>query len=347
MRGLPMTLQQVAEVVGGTVEGDAAVEIDRLAALDEAGPRDLTFADARHAADLPASGAAAAIVERGRPPGAAVPLVRVASVPEAVWRLLSHLAGPEDHPPAGVHPSAVVAADAAIGRGAAIGPGVVVGAGASIGDRCVLCARSFVGRGASLGEGTILAEGAVVRHGCRLGRRVRIGSNSVIGADGFGYYFDAGEHHKVPHVGAVVIEDDVEIGACACVDRAKFGSTLIGAGAKIDDLVMVAHNCRVGPGSILTGQVGLAGSVTLGRYVVIAGHAGLADNITVGDGAVIGAYSAVPRDVPAGERVLGVPAYPAPLARRVWIALGRLPELLNRVRELESRLEALESPTDH
>ncbi|MGB2822949.1 MAG: UDP-3-O-(3-hydroxymyristoyl)glucosamine N-acyltransferase, partial [Phycisphaerae bacterium] len=186
-----------------------------------------------------------------------------------------------------------------------------------------------------------------VRAASRIGSRVRIGPNSVIGYDGFGYRTIDGVHHRIPHIGNVVIEDDVEIGACTCVDRAKFGSTRIGAGAKIDNLVMVAHNCQIGPGSILVGQAGIAGSVRLGRYVVLGGHSGLRDNITVGDGAQVAAYSGVSGDVPAGGKVAGTPARPAKEALRIFQCWPRLPELLKRVKKLESRIEALGCSEDH
>ena len=343
----PLTLQAVADVVGGAVEGDGSFVVRALAPLDEATEQDLTFADARHAGALSTSRAGAALVEPGRPPSASIPLVRVASVPEAVFRLLSHLAGPEDLPPAGIDPTATIAPDARIGQDVAVGPGVVIQPGAVIGDRSVLCAHVFVGRDVTIGQDAMLAEGAVVRWGGRIGDRVRIGSNSVIGYDGFGYQTVDGVHHRVPHVGHVVIEDDVELGACACVDRAKFGSTRIERGAKIDNLVQVAHNCRIGAGSILAAMVGVAGSAKLGRYCVIAGHVGIRDNITLGDGVQVGAYGAVLQDVPAGERMLGIPARPAREMIRIWQAEKRLPDLLRRVRELESRLKALESSKDH
>ncbi len=347
MTSEPLTLRRVAEIVEGTVEGDESVVVEAIAALDQAGPSDLTFADAKHAAGLAGSEAGAAIVEGAHGESAGMPLIRVDDVQAAVFKLLRGLAEPEDLPPIGTDASAAIAAGAEIGRDVAVGPGVVVRDGAKIGDRCVLCANVFVGRDVTVGTDTVLAEGVVVRAASRVGSRVRIGPNSVIGYDGFGYQTIDGVHHHIPHIGNVVIEDDVEIGACTCVDRAKFGSTRIGAGAKIDNLVMIAHNCQVGAGSILAGQAGIAGSTKLGRYVVLGGHAGLRDNITVGDGAQVAAYCGVSGDVPAGEKVAGIPARPAREALRIFQSWPRLPDLLKRVRKLESRIEALESSEDH
>ena len=339
-----LTLREVAEIVGGSVEGDASFVAESIAPLDEAGPEDLTFADARHLVGLAASKAGAALVEAdGAVDFAGRPIVRVAGVQQAIYQLLSRLAGPEDLPAPGICPTATVAPDAKLGRAVAIGPGAVVGAGAAIGDRTALCANAVVTAGCAVGADCMLAEGAVIRNRSVVGNRVRIGPNSVIGYDGFGFQTVDGVHRRFPHVGNVVIEDDVEIDACSCIDRGKFGSTRIGRGVKIDNLVQVAHNCRIGPGSILAGQVGIAGSVKLGRYCILAGQVGVRDNITIGDGAQLGAQAGVIQNLPAGDQYIGMPARPATEMIRMWHSLAKLPDLLKHVRELESRLAALES----
>jgi UDP-3-O-[3-hydroxymyristoyl] glucosamine N-acyltransferase len=194
-----------------------------------------------------------------------------------------------------------------------------------------------------VGDDCVLAEGAVIRGRSVIGNRVRIGPNSVIGYDGFGFQTVDGVHRRFPHIGNVVIEDDVEIDACSCIDRGKFGSTRICRGVKIDNLVQVAHNCLVGPGSILAGQVGIAGSVKLGRYCVLGGQVGVRDNLTIGDGAQVAAQAGVMQDLPAGDKYAGTPARPATEMIRMWHSLAKLPDLLKHVRELESRLAALES----
>jgi UDP-3-O-[3-hydroxymyristoyl] glucosamine N-acyltransferase len=339
-----LTLREVAEIVVGSVEGDASFVAESIAPLDEAGPEDLTFADARHLAGLAESKAGAALVEAdGAVDFADRPIVRVANVQQAIYQLLCRLAGQEDLPAPGICPTASVAPDAKLGRDAAIGPGAVLGAGAAIGDRTVLCANAAVTAGCVVGDDCVLAEGAVIRGRSVIGNRVRIGPNSVIGYDGFGFQTVDGVHRRFPHIGNVVIEDDVEIDACSCIDRGKFGSTRIGRGAKIDNLVQVAHNCLVGPGSILAGQVGIAGSVKLGRYCVLAGQVGVRDNITIGDGAQLGAQAGVIQNLPAGDQYTGYPARPAREMLRIWHSLSKLPDLVKHVRELESRLAALES----
>jgi UDP-3-O-[3-hydroxymyristoyl] glucosamine N-acyltransferase len=349
MAKMPMTLRDVAELVGGRVEGDASREVRAIAPLEEASETDLTFADGeKHVARLPRSKAAAAIVGPEGPDAetAGMAMVRVPHVQAAMAALLGALAPPEEVPPPGVHASAVVADDAEIAPDAAVGPAAVVGPGARIGARSVLCAGAFVGREATIGEDSLLAEGAVVKARCVIGNRVRIGPNSVVGGDGFGYYFVEGEHRKVPHAGNVVIDDDVEIGACSCVDRAKFGSTHIGAGTKIDNLVQVAHSVRIGRGCLLAAEAGVAGSARLGNYVVMGGNSGIRDNITVGDGVQCAAFAAVAASVPAGQAVVGVPAGERREQFRIMKACAKVPDLLKRVRELEARLESRGTSTD-
>jgi UDP-3-O-[3-hydroxymyristoyl] glucosamine N-acyltransferase len=342
-----MTVSQVASAIGGRVEGDGETIVARLAAIDSAITGDLTFAaDERRAGKLVNCPAGAAIVGK-EPANAAIPLIRVADVQQALARLLSELAGDEDLPPVGIDPSAKVAPDAAIAANVAVGPGVVVGSKASIGPGCVLCANVSVGANVAIGGKSVLFDGVVVRSGCQIGNNVRIGPNSVVGWDGFGYYFANGAHQKIVHAGNVVIEDDVEIGACTCIDKAKFGSTRVGRGSKIDNLVQIAHNVQIGNGCIIVGQSGLAGSSKLGNFVVIGGHAGIRDNITLGDGVQCSAFAAVAQDIQAGQVVAGVPAGPAREQFRMLQAMTKLPELLKRVKELESRLATLESTKDH
>lgn len=343
-----LTVQAIARLVGGKVEGDGTVAISGVGAIESAGAGEITFAaDQKRVGRLTGSKASAAIVPADTQVQSAIPLIRVDNVQAALAKLLAHFAGPEDLPPAGVHSSAVIAADAQVDPSAAIGPGVVIGPRAKIAAKTVLAANVSVGAEATVGEDCRLAEGVVVKHGCRIGKRVRIGPNSVIGWDGFGYYFADGVHHKIPHIGDVVIEDDVELGACVTVDRAKFGSTRIGAGTKIDNLVQIAHNVQIGKGCIIAALAGIAGSTKVGDHVIIMGHAGLRDNITIGDNVQCAAYCAVASDVASGEIVAGIPARPAGQAIRIAQAEAKLPDLLKRVKDLETRLDKIEPPKDH
>ncbi len=338
-----MTVGEVADWIGATVEGDDRCRLTGLASIAEAGSDELTFAtDRHHLAQLSLCRAAAVIVPADATVVCDAVVLRVAHVPAAVAELLKRLAGPEDLPPAGVHPSAVVSDEAELADGVAVGPLAVISAGARIASGAVVSARAYIGSDVEIGERTVLAEGVVVRQSCRIGRRCRIGPNSVIGYDGFGYYTTEGTHHRIVHAGTVVIEDDVDLGACVCVDRAKFSRTRIGAGTKVDNLVQIAHNVDIGPGSIVVAQVGIAGSTRLGHHVVLGGAASIRDNIEVGDLAQVAGRAGVMRDVPAGQTVAGTPAYEGKQFFRMIRALEQLPELLRDVRQLRKRLDQLD-----
>ncbi len=344
-----LTVSQLAGRLGGQVVGDGEVVITGIASLESAGPGDVTFlTDARRAGDLSATGAGAAIVGRDHPPRrdmpAALSLICVDDVMAAVAAVLEMLSAPEKIlPAAGVHPSAVVAEDADLAEGVAVGPCVVVGGGSGLGPGVVLCANVTVGADVTIGEKTVLYPGTVVLDRCRIGRNCRIGPGAVIGSSGFGYYFADGRHNRITHIGTVEIGDEVDIGACACVDRAKFDATRIGDGTKIDNLVQIAHNVRIGRGCLLAGQVGIAGSSVLKDYVALGGRAGVSDNITLGTGVRAAAQTGVIRDVPDGAEVIGYPALQATRQLRVWKITAELPELRKKVRQLEKRLAELES----
>jgi UDP-3-O-[3-hydroxymyristoyl] glucosamine N-acyltransferase len=342
----PVTIRDLAERLGGSVDGDGETVVRGFEALDHAAAGELTFAqDDRHLGRLTGSKASAAIVPASatRPADCDMPFIVVKDVNRAVQALLGQLAAPEDRPPVGIDPSAVIDESAEIAPSAAIGPQVVVAAGARIGADSTLCAGVRIGSNVTIADGCMLAEGVVVRHGCRIGQRVRIGPNSVIGYDGYGYFYADGVHHKIPHAGNVVIEDDVELGACVCVDRAKWGSTLVGRGSKVDNLVQIAHNVQTGQACLLVAQVGVAGSARLGNGVVIGGQSGVRDNITVGDGVQLAAHSALAQSIEAGKVMAGTPADEARALLRQMQALKKLPDLLKRVKKLESHIPNQES----
>jgi len=235
-----------------------------------------------------------------------------------------------------VAPGARVDPSASVGPGAVIEDGVVIGARTKVGALC------FIGAGAVLGDDVVLHPRAVVTDGVSIGNRVIIHSGAVLGADGFGYAFDGTAHRKIPQVGGLRIEDDVEIGANAAIDRATLGETRIRRGSKIDNLVQVGHNCDVGEDVILVSQVGISGSCTIGNRAILAGQVGVADHVTIGEGAVLTAQSGVPADVTAGEVWSGTPSRPAAETRRIWAAEAMLPDLVRKVRALEKRVRELE-----
>lgn len=302
MRALPrpFSAAEVATLVGGVLAGPDVV-VTAVATLDEAGPGHLAFHDRG------SPGSASLLLGRSAVPGRAVvvvpePILALSTLLEECfpeWR--PEPGAPPVHPSARVHPSAT------------LHPGVVLGPGVEVGPDCTLFPN------------------VVLYANVRLGARVRVHANAVIGADGFRYEPTAAGLRRVPHVGGVVVGDDAEIGACACVDRGMLGDTVIGRGAKIDNLVQVGHNCTVGDHAVLVAQVGLSGSVRVGRGAILAGQVGVADHRQVGDGARLGARSAVHTDIPAGETWLGEPARPVREAMRVYAALRYLPELVRRL----------------
>jgi UDP-3-O-[3-hydroxymyristoyl] glucosamine N-acyltransferase len=335
------TLGELAVALGGRVDGDASRVVSAVAPLETAGPDDIAFvADARHVRAARVSRAGAWLVPEELT-GLDGPLVRCRALRPALARLLELLNPPDPVIP-GIAATAVIGAGARIDPTAAIGALAVVEAGAVVGPGVVVYPLVYVGPGAEVGEGTVLHPHVVVGAAVSIGRNVVIHAGAVLGADGFGYAFDGAVHRKIPQVGRVVIEDDVEIGANATIDRAMLGETRIRRGTKLDNLVMVAHNVEIGEDAIVAAQAGIAGSSRLGRRAVLGGQAGVGDHVSIGDGAALGAQCGVTADVPAGAMLMG--SYGRPLAefQRIWIAEAKLPDLLRRVRALERRLAELQ-----
>jgi UDP-3-O-[3-hydroxymyristoyl] glucosamine N-acyltransferase len=335
------TLGELAALVGGELEGDPAMPIERIDPPEEAGEGSVAVVSGRKAIAALGECRASALVVAAETSIAGRPLVRVADARRALLALLEFFARLEEAGP-GVDPRAHVDPAAELGEGAWVGPGAVVEAGARLGARVRVHPLAFVGAGASVGDDSVLFPGVVLYPGVTVGRRVRIHAGSAIGSDGFGYERDAaGVQRKVPQIGTVEIADDVEIGANSCVDRATIGATRIGTGTKIDNLVQVGHNTQVGEHCCVIGQAGLAGSVKVGRFSVLAGQAGIADHVTIAEGTVVGAQAGVPSDIGPGVW-LGTPAILAKEARRVFPVVARLPELLRRLRALEEKVAAIE-----
>ena len=337
-----MTLRELAERLGCRLEGDGAIEITGVAGLEAAAPGDVSFfSNPRYAGALQATRASAVIVAESGPvpPGAAL---RAANPYLAFAEALDLLTA-DDSPVPGVHPSSVIAADAVIGEGASIGPFVVVGAGARIGDRTVVHPHVVIGRGATVGNDCLLYPHVSVRERCVLGARVIVQDGAVIGSDGYGFVTRSdGTHRKIPQRAIVVIEDDVEVGANTTIDRPAVGETRIEAGAKIDNLVQIAHGVRVGAHSLLAAQVGIAGSTVVGDHVTLAGQVGVAGHITIGDHVIATAQTGIPNSVEPRSLVSGYPAVP----NREWLKssaiIRRLPELRRELTALAERLDALE-----
>ena len=341
-----MRLAALAERLGLAVECGGDFCVEGAAPLESAGPGDLSFVvSSRWARKLGECKAGALILPPGVQ-GDARPTVR-SPRPRLDFGRAVAILHPPARPPAGVHPAAWVDPGARVDPQASVGPRAVVGAGCRVGARSAIHAHATLYPDVEVGEDCTIHAGCVLREGTRLGDRVILQPGVILGGDGFGYDLDErGEWAKLPHVGRVVLEDDVEIGAGTTVDRAAFGETRIGRGAKIDNLVQVAHNCRIGEGAVVVAQSGLAGSSVVGRRAILMAQVGVADHLTIGDGAFLGARTGVARDVPAGARVWGTPEMPERAWQRAMAALARLPEALRRLRALERRVAARDSGED-
>jgi len=339
--GSSFTLGRVADALGASLEGDAGRVVTGVAPLEAAGPDQVSFLTDRKYLKQAEASRAAAIVVPSDVSGLPSALLRVDQPQQALIRLL-RLFHPEPPIRAGIHPSASVAEGAHVHPTASVDALSVVESGAVVGPRSRVGALSFVGARAMLGEDVRLHPRVVVLEGVRIGDRVIVHSGAVLGSDGFGYAFDGGAHRKIPQVGGLRIEDDVEIGANAAIDRATLGETVVRRGTKIDNLVQVGHNCDIGEDVILVSQVGIAGSCHIGNGAMLAGQVGVADHITVGARAILTAKSGVPNDVPPGEIWGGIPSRPIADAKRIWAGESQLPELIKRVRALEKRVRELE-----
>lgn len=332
-----MLLRELAERLGVELEGDPAACVSGCAPIEDAGPEDLTFvAHPRYVRALNQTRAAAVVLGRGvDAPGKNV--LRAAN-PQATFARALELFDRRARPKPGIHPSALIDATAVVGARCHLGAYTVVGEAAVLGDDCVLHPHVTVYPGARLGPGCVLHSGVVVRENVVLGAGVTLQPGAVVGADGFGFLPNPGGlPQPVPQIGSVEIGDHVDLGANATVDRAAVGKTRIGRGAKLDNLVQVAHGCQVGEGALLAAQVGIAGSSRLGRDVMLGGQVGVSGHVSVGDRAQIAAQSGVAGDVDADSVVGGSPAFDFAVWRRCMIALRKLPELLARVRALEKR----------
>ena len=337
-----MKLSELAERLECRLEGDGAIEVHRVAGIEDAAPGDLTFfANSKYAPALRATRASAVILGNDAEP-APCAMLRTANPYLAFARAVGVFADGW-RPAPGIHPRAFVAEGATVAADASVGPFAVIEAGATIGARTVVHAHVTIGHDARIGDDGIIHARVSIRERVVLGNRVVVQDGAVIGSDGFGFAHNAdGTHVKIPQVGSVVIEDDVEIGANTTIDRPAIGETRIMAGAKIDNLVQIAHGVVIGRNTLLAAQVGIAGSTSLEDSVTLAGQVGVAGHLTIGKGTVATAQTGIPNSVPAGSLVSGYPAIP----NRDWLKSSaifrKLPELRKTIAELEARISELE-----
>ena len=335
------TLADLAALVGGVLEGNGALEIRGMASLEDAGEGQISFlADRKQISRLERTQASAVIVPLDLPPFPK-PLIRIAN-PYVAYAKVQTFFSSRPYTPLGVDPRAFVGSGVQIGQDVSIYPFVYVGNDSQIGNQVVIYPGVYIGEGVRIGAGTILYPNVVVMDGCKVGRRVIVHGGTVIGSDGFGFTPDKEGYVKIPQVGIVEIEDDVEIGANCAIDRAAMGKTWIKKGVKTDNFVQIGHNVVVGENTVLVAQVGIAGSTEIGNWVALGGQVGVVGHIKIGDQARVGAQSGIAQDVKPGEILSGSPAFPHREWLRAQALFPRLPEMKRGLTTLEKRVAELE-----
>ncbi len=334
-------LRELAELVGGTLLGDGEIEISGVGSLDEAQPGEITFiANVKYLRKLETTKASAILVSR-EVPAAGKPLVLTANPQLAFAKILTLFYG-KPYQPKGIDPNAYISPTARLGKDLTVYPHVYIGDRCQIGDRVTLYPNVFVGEGTFIGEDSILFPNVTLYPESIIGKRVILHAGVIIGADGFGYVKEGTKNVKIPQLGRVVIEDDVEIGANSTIDRGTLGQTIIRKGVKIDNLVQIAHNVEIGEDSIIVAQVGIAGSTKLGKNVILAGQVGVIDHLEIGDNVMVGAQSGVGQNLPPNQVFSGTPAFP----HREWLRavnlFQKLPEMKRTLIDIETRLKRVE-----
>lgn len=333
-------LSDLAKLVNGVVIGDGNIEIKGIKGLDDVGPGEITMAATARVLETAIKSKAVAIIVPNNVVEVTKPAIQVPNPRLAFAQILKFFTPPVVCKP-GIHPTAVIGENFK-GDGSEIGAQVYIGANVSIGKESIIYPGAVIEDGVKIGEKSIIHSNVVIRKDCRIGNNVQIHAGTIIGADGFGYVTDKGKHFKVPQVGIVVIEDDVEIGANAAIDRSTTGVTLVKRGTKIDNLVQIGHNCVLGEDCLLCGQAGMAGSAKLDDRVIMAGKAGVVGHVLIGHDTVIAACSLAISSLPPNSYVSGIPARPHSEDMRIQATAGRLPELLKEIRELQKKVSELE-----
>lgn len=335
------TLQEINEIIGGELIGDGAVEIFGLSSINNAKAGDLTFADSTHVEKAKDSAASAVIVPANFE-GALPKNVIKSAEPRAAFAKMMKIFAPKIDIPVGISDEAHIGANTKIADDATIMPFVFIGDNVEIGSGAVIYPNTYIGQNVSIGAGTIIYSGVTIREYCKIGSRCVIHSSTVIGADGFGFTTADGVHTKVPQIGNVVVEDDVEIGACVGIDRAAMGSTIIGHGTKIDNLVHIAHNCVIGANCLIVAQTGISGSTIVGDNVTFGGQTGTVGHIKIGGHSVYAARSGITKSMPEGVFCSGFPVQPHVDWLKMQVALKKVPSLIEKIWNLERKVRKLE-----
>lgn len=340
------TLGELAEYVDGRVCGDSDVLIKSASTLGRAGEGDISFLTNRKYEKQLWTTKASAVVVGKDAPTTSVPLLIAEDPYYAFMQIMVLLHGHRKHKKTGVSQRASISDSAKIGADCHIGDFVIIADGAKIRDGCVIYPGVYIGQDVQIGNDSIVYPNVTIYEGCRIGNRVIINSNSAIGEDGFGYATHKGVHYKIPQTGIVVIEDDVEIGACCGIERGTLSDTVIGQGSKLGDLVTIGHGARIGQYCLLVAQVGVAGSTNIGHHCVVGGQVGIVGHINIGNNVTIGAQAGVINNIPDNKVVLGSPAIEADMGRRAYSMLQYLPEMRQNIRELQNQIDHISSPIE-
>ncbi|MBN1481494.1 UDP-3-O-(3-hydroxymyristoyl)glucosamine N-acyltransferase [candidate division KSB1 bacterium] len=339
---MTITVAQIAQWINATVEGDDSIEITGLAKIEQAQSGHLTFIANPKYAKYSETTEASAILVPTNFPACPKTVLRVANPYFAFLKLAQRFYQQAPQVETGVHETAIIGAGTSVGDSVAIGAYVVVGANCAIGKGTVLFPGTFIGDGVKIGDNCLIYPNVSIREGCIIGNNCILHMGAVIGSDGFGYAFEEGKYHKLPQMGIVVLEDDVEVGANTTIDRATMGETRIQQGAKLDNLIQIAHNVQIGRHTAMASQVGISGSTKIGNYVQVGGQAGFAGHLSIGDQAKIGAQGGVTKSVPAGQFYSGYPARPFRKEMREHASLAKVPAMLKRFKELEDKVHELQ-----
>ncbi|MCP4652747.1 MAG: UDP-3-O-(3-hydroxymyristoyl)glucosamine N-acyltransferase [Candidatus Omnitrophica bacterium] len=339
---MKFTLGEIARLIGGELVGDPDVVITGVSGIKEAKSGDITFLANQKYDSLLLNTKASAVITTKDASNLSVPSVKTNNPSLAFTKIIKLFLPHSGSHPQGIHPAAIISKEARIGKNVSIGAGVIIEKGASIGENSIIYGGCYIGNGVVVGEDCLFYPHVSITERNEIGSRVVIHSGTVIGSDGFGFTDIGGVQEKIPQIGIVLIEDDVEIGSNVSIDRARFDKTIISKGTKIDNLVHIAHNVVIGQNCLILAQVGISGSTTLGEKVILAGQVGIVGHINVGDEAIAAAQAGVTKSVPAKTMVSGYPARVHSQARRVNACVQKLPDLYKKIKELETKIEKLE-----
>ncbi|HIE64881.1 MAG: UDP-3-O-(3-hydroxymyristoyl)glucosamine N-acyltransferase [Nitrospira sp.] len=346
---MAISLSEIAKMLEGRVIGDPHLRITGVSSIEEAMPGDITFVSNPRYRSWVASTQASALIIPEEIQGVSASLLLVENPYYAFAQLLAYFHPAQPHA-VGIDSRVSMGEGVVLGEKVSIGPFVTLEDGVTIGEGVRIGSGVFVGEGSEVGDSSLIYPNVTLREGVKIGKRVIIHCGTVVGSDGFGFVPRQGRYHKVPQVGGVIVEDDVELGANVTVDRATMGNTVIGRGTKVDNLVQIGHNVLIGEDTILVSQVGISGSTEIGRHVTLAGQVGVAGHLKIGDQVIVGGKSGITKDIPSGETVSGFPPVPHKAWLKAQATFRKLPALRNQVRALEEKITRLEkglSPSDH